>query len=121
MVGSEREQDLVNEDNVLKVVDDALAVQKVHCGGEPVPVKALGRSQGAGAAGDVGNGNDLLEGDDLDGGDDCDHVDVAHEEGAKEDANHDKGPQRPRPKVGHFLFVLGSLFFGGGRFLESLL
>jgi hypothetical protein len=109
VVGGQREEDLVDEDDVLKVVDDALAVEKVHGGGQPVPVEALCGAQVAGAAGHAGDGNDLLERDDLDGRDDEDDVDVAHEEGGKEAADHDKGPKRPRHKVGLFLFILGDL------------
>lgn len=61
MVGSEREQDAVDEQNVLEVVDDTLAVEKVHGRAQEVPVQRLGEAQAAGFAGHVCNGNDLLE------------------------------------------------------------
>ncbi len=106
VVRCKRQKNSINEYNMLKVVDDTLAVEKVHGRGEPVPVETFGGPQRAGTAGDVGNGDDLLEGDDLDAGDDGDDVDVTHEQGGKEDGNHDKGPDCPRPKVCLFLFVL---------------
>lgn len=119
VVVGKRQQDLVDEHNVLEVVDDALAVEEVHCRGQPVPVEALGGLEGTGAAGDVGNGNDLFEGDDLDGGDNGDDVDVAHEEGNEEAGNHDQGPNGACPKVGLFLFIFGFLVFGSRWFLEE--
>jgi hypothetical protein len=39
VVGGQGQQDLVDEQNVLEVVDDALAVEEVHCGAEEVPVE----------------------------------------------------------------------------------
>ena len=59
----------------------------------------------------------------MNSGDDSNHVNVAHEESGEEDGNHDECPDRSRPEVGLFLFVLGLLFFGGGRLLcdEQLL
>lgn len=99
---------------MLKVVDDRLAVQKVHCGCEPVPVEGLCRAEGAGPGGYVCDGDDLLEGDDLDDGDDEDDVDVAHEEGGEENGDHDEGPECAGDEVCLFLFVFG----GFGVFLE---
>lgn len=95
---------------MLEVVDDSLAVEEVHCSGQPVPVETLSRSQGAGAAGNVGDGDNLLKGDDLDSSDDCDDVNVTHEERGEEQRKHDKGPESARYEVGLFLFVLGLLF-----------
>lgn len=117
VVSRQWQQNLVNENNVLEVVDDALAVEKVHGGAEPVPVKALGGAQVAGAAGDVGNSNDLLEGDDLDGGDNEDNVDVTHEKSGEEQGDHDEGPESTRVEVGLFLLVLGRLLLVGRRLL----
>lgn len=118
MVGSQRQQDLVNEDNVLEVVDDALAVEEIHGSSQPVPVQALGGAQGSGATGDVGNGDDLLEGDDLDSGDDEDNVDVAHEQSSEEHGEHDKGPEGSGHEVGLFLLILGLLLLGRWGFLR---
>lgn len=42
VVGGERQEDAVDEDDVLEVVDDGLAVEEVHGSDEPVPVEALG-------------------------------------------------------------------------------
>lgn len=92
MVGSQRKKHLVNKDNVLKVVDDALSIEKVHGGGQKVPVQALGGAQRSSSAGDIGNGNDFLEGYDLDCSDNGNHVNVAHEQCAKEDRYHDQRP-----------------------------
>ena len=65
VVGSKREEDLVDEDNVLEVVNDALSVQEVHCRTQEIPVQALRKPQAPGAARYVGNGDDLLEGNYL--------------------------------------------------------
>ena len=92
MVGSKREEDAIDHDNVLEIVDDTLAVEEVHGNGQPVPVQALGGLDVPGATSSARDGDDLLERDDLDGGDDDDDVDVAHEESGKEAANHDEGP-----------------------------
>lgn len=112
MVSSQRQQDLVNQNNVLEVVDDSLAVEEVHCGCQPVPVETFSRSQGAGAAGNIGNGNNLLEGNDLDSGNDADNVNVTHEECGKEQGEHDKCPESAGYEVGLLLFVLGLLLVG---------
>lgn len=107
MVGGQREQQAVHHEDVLEVVDDALAVQKVHCGAEEVPVERLGEAQAARLAGDVGNGNDLLEGYDLDGRDDDDDEEVAGAEGPEEAGNHDQRPYCARDEVCLFLLILG--------------
>lgn len=119
VVSRQRQQHLVDEDNVLEVVNDSLAVEEVHCRRKPVPVETLSGAQRAGATGDVGDGDDLLEGNDLDGRDDADDVDVAHEESRKEHGEHDKGPEGACHEIGLLLFVLGLLLFGGGRLLLS--
>lgn len=118
MMRGQWQQNLVDQDNVLEVVDDGLAVEEVHGAGEPVPVEALSGAQGAGATGHVCDGDDLLEGDDLDDGDDEDDVDVAHEEGREEEGEHDKGPEGPGHEVCLFLLVLGLSLLGGWRLLS---
>lgn len=112
MVGGQGQQDPVDEQDMLEVVDDALAVQKVHGGAEKVPVERLGEAQTAGLAGDVGDGDDLLEADDLHGGDDGDDVEVASAEGEEEAANHDERPCCADDEVCLFLLVL-ALFWDG--------
>ncbi len=115
---SQRQEDLVDEDDVLEVVDNALAIEEVHGRGEPVPVQALGGLQVARAAGNARDGDDFLEGDDLDGGDNGDDVDVAHEEGREEASDHDESPERPGEEIGLLLLILGLLLLGGRWLLE---
>lgn len=120
MMGGQRQENLVDQDDVFEVVDDGFSVKVVHCGGQPVPVQTLRRTQLAGAARDAGNGNDLLEGDDLNDRHDADDVDVAHEEGGQEAGHHDKGPEGPGNEVGLLLLILGAfLVFGGFMLAEQ--
>lgn len=113
MVGGQGQQDAVDQQDVLEVVDDALAVQEVHGSAEEVPVQRLGEAQAAGLAGDVGYRNDLLEADDLDGGDDDDDVQVAGAEGKEEAPDHDQRPRCAHDEVGLLLLILALL--GDGR------
>jgi hypothetical protein len=115
MVGSEREQNAVDQQDVLEVVDDALAIEEVHGSAEEVPVERLGEAQTASLAGHIGDCNDLFEGDDLHGGDDDDDVDVAGAEDPEEAEDHDEGPYCAFYEVGLFLLVLAR-----GRWLGSL-
>lgn len=82
----------VKEDDVPKIVDDALAVEEIHGRAQKVPIQSLGEAQVAGLAGDIGDGDDLLERNDLYGSDDEDDVYVAHEQRKEKTANHDEGP-----------------------------
>lgn len=107
VVGRQGEQNAVYQQDVLEVVDDALAIEKVHGGAEEVPVQRLGEAQAARLAGHVGDCNDLLERYDLDGSDDDDDVDVAGAEDPEEAHDHDQGPYRARYEVGLLLLVLG--------------
>ena len=118
VVGGQGQQNPINQQDVLEVVDDALAVQKVHGGAEEVPVQRLGEAQAAGLAGDVGYRNDLLEADDLDGGDDHDDVEVAGAEGKEEAPDHDQRPGCAHDEVGLLLLILALL--GDGRRLGGL-
>lgn len=102
---------------MLEVVDDSLAVEEVHSSRKPVPVKALGGSQGTGAARDVGDSDNLLKGDDLDGRDDRDDVDVAHKERGEKEAKHDKAPEGASDKVGLLLLVIGLFISCSGGLL----
>lgn len=114
VVRRQRQQDLVDQDDVLEVVDDGLAVEEVHGRRKPVPVKALGRAKRASAARNVCDGDDLLEGHDLNSGDDDDDVNMPHEQGGKEAREHDESPERALDEVGLLLLVIG---LGGSRFL----
>ncbi len=44
VVGSQREQQAINHEDVLEVVDDALAVEKVHGRAQEIPVQRLGEA-----------------------------------------------------------------------------
>jgi hypothetical protein len=112
VVGSQGKQQTVHHQNVLEVVYDTFAVQKVHGSAEEIPVERLGKAQTPGFAGDVCDGNDLLEGYDLDGGDDDDNVEVAGSEGQEEEGNHNEGPYCARYEVCLFLLVLALGLFG---------
>lgn len=114
MVGCEGKQNPIHQNNMLEVVNDRLAVEKVHGSRKPVPVQALGGPQGSLTAGNVGDSNDFLERNDLDGRDDTKNVDMAHKEGQEETGKHDKGPEGACHEVGLFLLVLGLLLLGGG-------
>ena len=116
VMSSQRKQQPVNHQNMLEVVDDALAVQKVHCGAEKVPVERLCEAQAAGLAGHVCDCNNLLEGYALDGGDHDDYEEVASAESPEEGGNHDEGPYCAGDEVCLFLLILclGGLFGGLG-------
>lgn len=113
VVRRQRQQHLVHENDMLKVVDHALSVEEIHGGGKPVPVQALDGPEVAGAARDVGDGNDLLERYYLDRRNDHQDVDMAHEQGGEETTNHDEGPESTGNEVGLFLLVLGQLLLLG--------
>lgn len=109
VVGRKRQQDSVDQNDMLEVVNDALAIEEVHGSRQPVPVECLGGHDVACSRGHRGNGDDLLEGHDLDRRDTSNDVDVAHEQGTEEAADHDKGPERPHQEVGLLLFVVRGL------------
>lgn len=90
---------------MLEVVNDALAVEKVHGSAEKVPVERLCEAQATCLAGHIGNGNDLLEGDDLDGGDDDDDEKMSGTKGPEEAGNHDEGPYCTGDEVCLFLLI----------------
>lgn len=107
MVSRKWQQHTIDQHDMLEVVNDAFSVEKVHGGAQEIPVQSLGKAQGAGSAGNVGNGDDFLERDDLDRRDNEDDVDVASEHGSKEDANHGKCPDGARDEGLFLLFILG--------------
>jgi len=53
VVRGKGQENLVNQDNVLEVINDTLAVQKVHGGAQKVPIERLGQAQFTGPAGDI--------------------------------------------------------------------
>ena len=58
-------QHLVNKQDVLKVVDDALSVQEIHGGRQKVPIQRFGEPQVLFLIWDTGDSDNFLEGDDL--------------------------------------------------------
>lgn len=110
MVRRKRQKHFVDEYNVLEVVDHTLAVQEVHRRPEKVPVECLSETQAARSRRHVCDRNHLLVADDLHGGHDDEHVDMAGEHGSKEDADHDKGPDRAGDECLPLLLELGLLF-----------
>ena len=94
---------------MLKVVYNRLSVEEVHGGSQPVPVDALGRSNGPCSTRDVGDGNNFAERDDLNSSDDDDDINVSHEESGEETPNHDQGPDRSGNESG-LLFLIVALF-----------
>jgi hypothetical protein len=89
VVGCQGQQNAINQQDVLKVIDDALSIEEVHGRSQEIPVQRLGEAQTPGPTRNVGNGNNLLEGYDLDGSDNNDNVDMAGEHGDEEAADHD--------------------------------
>ena len=115
MVSCKRQKNLIHKQNMLEVVDDTLAVQKVHGDAEEIPVERLCEAQATGLAWHICNGNDLLEGDDLDGGHGNHYEDVTGAQGPEEASDHDEGPYCARYEVCLFLFILAL-----GLFLDEL-
>lgn len=114
VMSRQRQQNLIHEQNVLEVVDDALSVKEVHSRCKKVPVQGLGEAKVLLLAGDVGDGNNFLERDDLNGSHNADDVDVAREHGDEKAGNHHEGPYRPGNEG---LFLL--LVFGLGGLLRD--
>jgi hypothetical protein len=106
MMRRKRLEYLVNEHNMLKVVNNALAVQEVHCRRKPIPIQGLREAQPARPAWYIGNSDNLLERNDLNSCDNDDDVDVAGGQGGKEAAYHDECPYRAGDEGLFLLFVL---------------
>lgn len=106
MVSCEWQKYPINKNNVLKIIDDTLAVKEVHCCSQPVPVQTLCETQPTRTTGDIGDCNDLLEGDDLYSSHNGDNVEMSHEHGPKESSYHDKRPYRSRDEGLLLLFVI---------------
>ena len=100
-----RQQDPVNQHDVLEIVDHAFTVEKVHRRAEKIPVQRFREPQTSCPRRYVGDGDDLFEADDLHGRHDHDHVDVPGEHAAEEDADHYEGPDGAGDE-GLFLLVV---------------
>lgn len=116
VVSGQRQQHLVNEQDVLEVVDNALSVKEIHGRREEIPVQGLGEAEVLLLAGYIGDGNNFLERDDLDGSNQNDDVDVTGEHGDKETRDHDESPYRAGNEG-----LLLLLVFGLGGFLIKLI
>lgn len=75
-----REQDLVDEDDMLEVVYDTFPVEIVHCRPQKVPIQSFSEPKTPSSTRDVGNSDDFLERYDLDSGDDQNDVYVSGEQ-----------------------------------------
>lgn len=69
MVGCKRQQHLIHQQNMFKVIYHTLSVEKVHRGRQEVPVEGFCKAEIPVFAGDICNRDNLLKRDDLDGGD----------------------------------------------------
>jgi hypothetical protein len=112
VVRRKRQEHFIHQDDVLEVVDHALAVQEVHGRPEEVPVEGLGEAQAACSRWHIGNRNDLLVTDNLHSGHNDEHVNVASEHGSEEEGDHDKSPDCACDESLLLLFVLGQLLHG---------
>lgn len=102
---SERQQDLVYQQNVLEIVDNALSVQEVHCDGKEVPVQRPRQWEILPFGGHLCDVDDLLEADDLNSSDQEENVNVSAEHGQEEAPDHCQGPYRTSDK-GLFLLLI---------------
>lgn len=113
MVRRQGKQHLVDQEDMLKVVDDALSIQEVHGRSQEVPVQRLGKPDILLFTRGVGNGDDLLERDYLHRRHNANDVDVAGEHGNKEKRYHHERPYRPGNESLPLLLVLGQCGFLG--------
>lgn len=104
VMSRERQQYAVDQDDVLEVVENTLAVEKVHGNAQEIPVESFRKAQTSCFARHVYDADDLLKGHYLDGCDDHDDVDMTSEQGSQEHSNHDKGPYCPSDEGLFLLF-----------------
>lgn len=116
MVIRKREQNFINQQDVLEVVDHALSVQEVHSCRQKVPIQRFGEPQVLLLVGDVGDSDNLLERNDLNSSNEGDDIDMTGEQRDEETGNHHEGPYRPGNEG-----LLLLLIFGLGRFLKSMI
>lgn len=106
VVRRKRQENAVNQQDVLEVVYHALAVQIVHGCAEEVPVERFCEAQTPRPAWHVDDGDNFLERHHLQRRDHHYDVDVAGQEGEEKAADHDEGPYRPGDERLLLLFVL---------------
>lgn len=105
------QQHFIHKDDMLEVVDDALAIEVVHGRAQKIPIQRLGEPQAPRPAWHVCDCNDLFEGYHLHPCYDKNDEYVAGEEGNEEGRYHDKGPYRPCDDGLLLLLVFGVLGF----------
>lgn len=80
---------------MLKVVDHALSIEKIHGCRQEIPIQRLCEPQVLLLIGDIGDSDDLLERYDLDSRDKGNDIDMTREQCNEETSNHNKSPYRP--------------------------
>lgn len=107
MVRSERQQHFVDQQDMLEVVDDGFAVQKIHGDAQEIPVEGPCEWQTFLLGWDLGDTDDFLEGNNLNCRDQEQHIDVPAEHAKKETTDHDKGPDRSNDKCLLLFLIVG--------------
>lgn len=82
----------VNQQDMLEVVDDRLAVQEIHGDPQEVPVERSGERQPFLLGRYLSNADDFFERDDLNGCDEEQHVHMPAKHAQEETTDHDKRP-----------------------------
>lgn len=62
MMGCQGEQDLIYQEDMLEVIDNAFTINEIHGNREEVPVERLCKRQVLLLGRDLSNGDDLFEG-----------------------------------------------------------
>lgn len=91
---------------MFEIVDDAFAIEEVHCGRQEVPVQGLSQRKILRFSGYGRDCNDFFEGDDLDSGHHGDDVNVTCKHGGEEGCYHYQRPYCACDEGLLFLFVL---------------
>lgn len=107
VVGSQRQENLVYQQDVLEIVYHAFSIQEVHCRREPIPVQGLGEAEILLATGDVGDRDYFLERNNLNGSDQANNVYMTRKHSNKEARDHDEGPYCSCDEGLLLLLVLG--------------
>ncbi len=77
VVGCERKQDFIHENNMLKVIYYTLSVEKVHSSPKKIPIERSGKSQVLRLAGHIGDSDDFFKRHNLNPSDDENDVKMA--------------------------------------------
>ena len=88
VVGCERKQDLVHENNMLEIIYYTLPVEKVHSGPKKIPIERSGESQVLRLAGYIGDSDDFFERHDLNPSDDENDVKMSRQHRGEEAGYH---------------------------------